>query len=253
MLECQVGALSRFPKSPNGTSSAPLLGVLAKTTVGLGTSGSPPRTEQVPMRFAGIDVGSRSHVIAIVSETGEVLLRPTSFGEDAVGYAKLLGLLGPSDETLVAMEATGHYGRNLFAALCEKGYQVAVINPLRTRRFAEENLVRAKNDSIDALGIARFAAQKRPAASITLDAASEELRERVRFYDRLSQDCSDRVRQLHRLVHLCFPEFTRHVRGLDSRRAIAILKRYSSARTFNAACLPRLAELRYDGHHFVGR
>src|SRR6266481_3209019 len=106
------------------------------------------------------------------------------------------------------MEATGHYGRNLFAALCEKNYLVAVINPLRTRRFAEENLARAKNDSIDALGIARFAAQKRPATSLTLDAASEELRERVRFHDRLSQDYSDRVRQLHRLVHLCFPEFS---------------------------------------------
>jgi transposase len=58
----------------------------------------------------------------------------------------------------VALEATGHYWRNLFAALLAKGYAVAVLNPLRTRRFAEEELQRTKTDAIDALGIARFAA-----------------------------------------------------------------------------------------------
>jgi transposase len=40
-----------------------------------------------------------------------------------------------------------------------------VLNPLRTRRFAEEELQRTKTDAIDALGIARFAAQKRPPAA----------------------------------------------------------------------------------------
>ena len=42
---------------------------------------------------------------------------------------------------------------------------VALLNPLRTHRFAAEELQRTKTDAIDALGIARFAAQKRPAAS----------------------------------------------------------------------------------------
>jgi transposase len=60
------------------------------------------------------------------------------------------------------LEATGHYWRNLFVALLAKGYAVAVLNPVRTRRFAEEELQRTKTDAIDALGIARFAAQKRP-------------------------------------------------------------------------------------------
>ena len=49
-------------------------------------------------------------------------------------------------------------GKNLFAALAAEGYRVAVINPLRTRRFAEEDLQRTKTDAIDALGIATFAA-----------------------------------------------------------------------------------------------
>ena len=67
---------------------------------------------------------------------------------------------------MLALEATGHYWRNLFVALLAKGYAVAVLNPLRTRRFSEEELQRTKTDAIDALGIARFAAQKRPPAAV---------------------------------------------------------------------------------------
>jgi transposase len=58
-----------------------------------------------------------------------------------------------------------------------KGYAVAVLNPLRTRRFAEEELQRTKTDAIDALGIVRFAVQKRPPAAQLPDSATEELRE----------------------------------------------------------------------------
>ena len=67
---------------------------------------------------------------------------------------------------MLALKATGHYWRNLFVALLAKGYAVAVLNPLRTRRFSEEELQRTKTDAIDALGIARFAAQKRPPAAL---------------------------------------------------------------------------------------
>jgi transposase len=79
------------------------------------------------------------------------------------------------------MEATGHYWRNLFAWLLSQGFSVALLNPLRTRRFAEEELERTKTDAVDALGIARFAQQKRPAPAQLPDAATEELRELVRL------------------------------------------------------------------------
>lgn len=200
------------------------------------------------MRFAGIDVGSKSHVVAMVGEGGQVvLLKPTAFDEDAAGYAKLFQLLGSPTDILVAMEATGSYGRNLFVVLCERGYAVALLNPLRTRRFAQEDLRRAKTDSIDALGIARFAAQKRPEPTPRFDEPTGQLREYVRLFDRLTQDYGDRRRQLHRLVHLCFPEFTRHVRTLNSSRATAILAAYPSPEDFSEACLRKLANLRGAG------
>jgi transposase len=204
------------------------------------------------MRFAGIDIASETHVMAMVNADGIIELKGTPFGEDAAGYQKALHLLDTPGEVLIAMEATGHYWKNLFAALAAAGHHVALLNPLRTHRFAGEDLARTKTDAIDALGIARFAAQKRPAPTRLPDAATEELRELVHLRERLLQDFGDCVRQLHRLVDLGFPEFTRYVRGLDTELASAILLVYPTAEAFRGVSVKRLAALRYDGRHQVG-
>src|SRR5512142_2455149 len=212
----------------------------------------PPSRRSERVRFAGIDIAAETHFVAVVDEASTTVVKPASFTEDAAGYQKLSALLGEPGDLLVAMEATGHYWQNLFAALAAAGYAVALLNPLRTRRFAGEDLERTKTDAIDALGIARFAAQKRPAATRLPDPATEELRELVRLRERLLQDFGDRVRQLHRLVDLGFPEFTRYVRSLDSELASAILHDYPTAAAFHGLSVKRLAALRYDGRHLVG-
>jgi len=140
------------------------------------------------MRYVGIDIASEKHFVAVVDEAAEVLVKSTAFGENASGYERLFELLGEGRDTLVALEATGHYWKNLYAALAAHGFAVALLNPLRTRRFAEEDLQRTKTDAIDALGIARFAAQKRPPVSRMPDSATDELRELVRHRDRLMQE-----------------------------------------------------------------
>ena len=204
------------------------------------------------MRFVGIDVGAERHVVAGVDAAEAVVIKPTGVTEDAAGYQQLRTLLGPATDTLVALEATGHYWKNVFAVLVSAGFAVAVLNPLRTRRFAAEDLQRTKTDTIDALGIARFAAQKRPAAHRLPDPATEELRELVRDRDRLSQDFGNRERQLHRLLDLGFPEFPRHVHAVGSELATAILRDYPTAAAFQGVAVRRLAGLRYDGRRKVG-
>lgn len=205
------------------------------------------------MRFVGIDIGAESHVVGIVDEEGRTLQAAMAFSEDAAGYTKLFSVLGPAEQTLVAMEATGHYWQNLFATLSAAGFAIALLNPLRTARFAAEDLARTKTDAIDALGIARFASQKRPPASPIPDVATHDLRELVRLRARLLQDLGDRVRQLHRVVDLSFPEVTRHVRTLASRRATALLHAFPTAAAIRAASERQLAAVRYAGRHTVGR
>lgn len=205
------------------------------------------------MHFVGVDIGKESHVVAVVDESQAVLVKPTAVAADGAGHGKLLNLLGPAESVVIAMEATGHYWQNLFAFLTAHGFAIALLNPLRTRRFAEEDLVRAKTDAIDALAIARFAAQKKPQVTKLPDQATTELRELVRLRDRWVQELGDHVRQLHRLVDLGFPEFTRHVKTLDSALATEILAQYPTAAAFRRARVGELANLRYDGRHAVGR
>lgn len=204
------------------------------------------------MRTAGIDIGAEQHVVAILDEQGAELLKPTTVTEDLAGYEQLFALLGDPQDLVVALEATGHYWRNLFAALVGRGYRVAVLNPLRTSRFAEEELRRAKTDAIDARGIARFALEKRPAPAAFPDAVRAELRELVVLRSRTVQDLADRVRALHRLVDLVFPEFTRLVKKLESQLATAILLRHPTARAIAGASPRLLAKLKYDSRHQVG-
>jgi len=203
------------------------------------------------MRFAGIDIGSETHVVAVVDGEGATVLKATSFSEDAEGYAKLLELLGNAEGCQVAMEATGHYWQNLYAALAAAGFEIALLNPVRTNRFAQEELARTKTDAIDALGIARFAHQKRPTPTRLPDAATQELRELVRLRDRVVQDMGDATRRLHRLVDLGFPEFTRHVKKLDSALATTLLREYPTAAAFPTTPRP-IAKLVYDGRRKVG-
>ena len=201
--------------------------------------------------FAGIDIASERHVLARLDAQGAPIGKPLPITEDREGYDALLRALGPPP-VLVVMEATGHYWKNLFAALAAAGHEVALLNPLAARRFQEVSLQRTKTDAIDAIGLARFGFEKRPAPTRLADATTEALRELVHHRDRLRQDFDDRVRQLHRLVDLGFPEFTAIVRTLDSQLATCLLAAYPTAQDFARATPRRVAKLRYDGRHQVG-
>lgn len=195
------------------------------------------------MQFAGIDIGSEKHVLAILDEDGHVLQKPSSFGENAEGYALVDGWLNEVPELLVGMEATGHYWQNLYLHLMERGVAVVLLNPLRTRRFSEEQMLRAKTDGVDARSIAKLLQEKRPAPTRIGDEATLELRELVRLRDRVVQDLGDRVRQLHRLVDLGFPEFTGFVKDLSSETATAILSNYPTAHYVKQASKLTLSKL----------
>lgn len=205
------------------------------------------------MRFAGIDIGADQHAVAVVDEWSNILHKPESVGEEAGGYRRLRAILGDPRDCLIAMEATGHYWKNLFTWLTAEGFSIALINPIRTRRFAEEELQRTKTDHVDALGIARFAAQKRPQPTGLSDQSAQELRALVHLRVRTIQHLGDRVRDLHRAIDLTFPEFTRYVRGLDTGLATAILSRYPTAHAILTATQRTLGAICFDGRRRVGQ
>ena len=82
-------------------------------------------TEQV---YVGIDV-SKSRL--------DVYLHPIglsqSVANDKTGLQKLVRFFRPYGPELIVLEATGSYHRHLHDA----GFEMAVMNPFRTRKFAD--------------------------------------------------------------------------------------------------------------------
>jgi transposase len=80
----------------------------------------------------------------------------TSLPNDARSVGRLARTLAKRPPKLVVIEATGGYERRLVEGLLDGGVPVALVNPLRVRRFAQSRGVLAKTDKIDAAVLADF-------------------------------------------------------------------------------------------------
>lgn len=205
------------------------------------------------MHFVGIDVGSQFHKLAVVDEDGSRVGKTLRFDEDADGYEHLRAALPSPKDCLVAMEATGHYWRNLALKLIDWGYKVAVLNPSRTRCFADGDLLRTKTDSVDALMLARFAREKSPEPLQLPTPAHAEIREMVRQRARLVVDLVAARNGLHRMLDLVFPEFPEILPDPTCLSALKLLRLYPTAHRFARKHPDEIARVQYDGRHTVGQ
>jgi transposase len=121
--------------------------------------------------FVGIDVAKDTLEFAVrrdgkIEQRGEVTNRQEGIGS-------LLRQVG--SPTLVVLEATGGYERAAAKALQQAGFKVAVINPRRSRQFANALGILAKTDRIDAAMLAWFGDALRPPARALPDEATSQL------------------------------------------------------------------------------
>ncbi len=108
-------------------------------------------TDPNPIVVAGIDVG-KSKLNAHIHDRG----LERQFNNHTAGRRALRNWLLKQGVTRAVFEPTGRYHRNLHQCLAEAGLETVLINPLRSRRFAEAIGQCAKNDRVDAAMLARF-------------------------------------------------------------------------------------------------
>ena len=110
----------------------------------------------------------------------DVEVRPSgekqSFANDKVGNKALVKWLAKIAPTLIVLEATGGYERQVTRALVSADLPAVVVNPRQVRDFAKATGQLAKTDSIDAGVFAHFAAVIRPELRPLHDAVTLELR-----------------------------------------------------------------------------
>jgi transposase len=158
----------------------------------------------------GIDIAKRAHVAAAVDAAGKAVIGSFQFNNTADGFAKLLARLAgagaePGD-SLIGMEATGHYWIALFDFLCSHGWKVAVINPIQTDAFRRVETVRKlKTDASDALLIADLVRYKAFEPSAMADEAAAGIRDLARFRRSLVQECAALKNQMKALMVIPLP------------------------------------------------
>lgn len=129
--------------------------------------------EQKTGGCVGIDI-SKAHLDLAVryGDTNQALKR----GENSVsGVKAVVGELRKLKPSLVVIEPTGGYERELAYAMGKAGIPFAMVNPKRARYFAKAGGYAAKTDKVDAAMLAHFGVTIKPAVCIVLTEKGRQL------------------------------------------------------------------------------
>lgn len=107
---------------------------------------------QMP-KTAGIDVSEPWLDVAIWPTRDEPRV-----SRDAAGLALLIGWLSEHAVTRIGLEASGGDEREVIDTPQGADFEVALLNALRVRRFAQAKGRLAENDRVDARTVAQFTA-----------------------------------------------------------------------------------------------
>jgi transposase len=116
--------------------------------------------------YVGIDIAARSFSAVLLISNNQPQ-KAEDFKQTEQDFARFeakLAAVNPTPaEILVVMEATGTYWVRLATFLAEAGYVVSVVNPMQAYNFIRSLTRQAKNDQLDAKGLAQLAQALKPA------------------------------------------------------------------------------------------
>jgi transposase len=165
---------------------------------------------------------------------------------DRVGFDELerwLERQGPVDR--VVLESSGHYYWPLASHLHRRGYQVAVVNPLRAKYFAKSRLQRSKSDPADARTLAALGMSEEPRVKDPMLGA--EAKEAARFWGGLVKEQGQVRQKLLRLVEIGFPELKECFEDPLCETALAVLREAPTARAVARRRVTTLADTKKPG------
>ena len=112
---------------------------------------------RLPMISVGIDVSKEKSTVCVLKPYGEIVMKPKDVQHTESELSKLVGELQELQEEIrVVMEATGAYHLPILSYLKEKGFFVALVNPLEMKRYRCQGIRNAKTDKIDSKIIANY-------------------------------------------------------------------------------------------------
>jgi transposase len=185
------------------------------------TEPSPPRRRRARLkvvnpRSAGIDIGSRFHVVAVPAELDDEPVRKfSSFTSDLKSMARWLLAIGI---TTVAMESTGIYWVPLYEILVGHGIEVFLVNARHAK-----NVPGRKTDISDAQWLQQLHSYGLVRASFQPDPCIARLRAYFRQRDTLVRYRSSHQQHIQKALmqmNLQLHHVVRDITGLTARRII---------------------------------
>lgn len=170
--------------------------------------------EVVNPNAAGIDIGSRSHWVAVGQNAEDV----KEFGVYSQDQMDLCEWLKSKNVTSIAMESTGTYWQNLFSTLVGQGFDVILVNGRQTK-----NIKGKKTDIKDCQWIQKLHSLGLLSASFLPDSDTDTARtysrHRLNLLNR-SASCVKRMQKYLRLMNMRLEVVVRDIVGLTGSAII---------------------------------
>jgi transposase len=181
--------------------------------------------------IVGVDIAQQFHVARAVNFRGIVVGDPLTFVNNEEGFVKLqnwiekLKRLKNLDSTIVGMEPTGHYWKNLSKWLVKQKIEVVTVNPHLVKRNKENrDNTQSKSDKKDALVIADMVKNGYYSFVRPSSESFEKLRVLISNRDVIVKRLVSSTNQIHRWVDIVFPELRQVFKDVTCKGAIATLR-----------------------------
>ena len=169
----------------------------------------------INLHAAGIDVGSRSHVVAVDQNKENV----RSFGVYTKDHELLISHLTDHGITSVAMESTGSYWQTLFNSLQRAGFEVILVAGSQTK-----NVQGRKTDVIDSIWIQKLHSLGLLSGSFLLSDVLQELRTYYNHRLHLIEQIARYTLKMQKTLRLMNVRLDIAIRDITGRSGITIIE-----------------------------
>jgi transposase len=199
------------------------------------------------MIYVGIDIAKLNHFASAMSSDGEILIEPFKFTNDGDGFQLFVSKLESlgSDNIIIGLESTAHYGDNLVRYLVVSSFKVCVLNPIATSSMRKNNIRKTKTDKVDTYIIAKTLMMQNSFRFISYsDLDLMDLKTLGRFRQKTIKQRTRLKIQLTSYVDQVFPELQYFFKsGLHQKSVYALLKEAPTPKDISSMHLTHLAHL----------
>jgi transposase len=182
---------------------------------------------------AGIDVGSKSHFVAVGQNEQDVM----EFGVYSKDHQKMIEHLNSYGIKTVAMESTGSYWQTLFFALQKAGFEVLLVSGYQTKN------VRAKTDVKDCQWIQKLHSLGLLRGSFLPSEQTARLRILCRHRSSLIEEPSKMTNKMQKSLRLMNLRLDVVISDITGKSGISIIKAILEGER-NGTVLSQLADSR---------